>query len=258
MNKSKRKLRGFTLLELIIVIAILAIMAAILVPSVSDYIRTNHIRSANTQAQQLFMAAQDYLTNEQIRGTTASELTGKTDPADIPRVCWIMVNTEQGYDSANYDNTNKTTIVDSYGIKKSTATAYANDDTNMGFDYRFRSDGTKAYPIADGIESRLESSFKGSWVVAFYPTTFTVAYAVYNGYYKTTAECEAAVKLIGTNGGVKDSDSCVSRLYSYEFSTTGVSTTAAQESDFMHPSEGITPHMYTGQFPVRDFSKDPI
>lgn len=255
MNKSKRKLKGFTLLELIIVIAILAIMAAILVPSISDFIRTNHIRSANSQAQQVFMAAQDYLVTEQIKGTKVKDITGTDTPS---KLCWIMVNTEQGYDSANYDNSNKTTIVDSYGIKKSTATAYANDDTNMGFDYRFRSDGTKAYPIADGIESRLESSFKGSWVVAFYPKTFTVAYAVYNGYYKTTAECEAAVKLIGTNGGVKDSDSCVSRLYSYEFSVSGVSTIDAQESDFMHPNEGISPHMYTGQFPVRDFSKDPI
>ena len=258
MNKSKRKLRGFTLLELVIVIAILAIMAAILIPSVSDYIRMNQILSANSQAQQLFMAAQDYLTNEQIRGTTASELTGKTKPADIPKVCWIMVNTEIGFNNSDYDTSNKTTVVDSFGIMKSTASSYADDSTNLGYDYRYRVDGTKSYPIADGIESRLEPGFKGSWVVAFYPTTFTVAYAVYNGYYKTTAECEAAVKLIGTNGGVKDSDSCVSRLYSYEFSTKGVSTTAAQESDFMHPSEGITPHMYTGQFPVRDFTKDPI
>lgn len=242
MNKSRRKLRGFTLLELITVIAIIAIMAAILVPSISDYIRMNHIRSANSQAQQIYMAAQDYLTSEQIRGTKVKDITGTDSPS---RLCWIMVTTEQGYDSNNYDNSNKTTVVDSFGIKKN-----ADVTDNTGFDVRTVSGGLKSYPIADGIESRLESSFKGSWVVAFYPKTFTVAYAVYNGYYKTPAECEAAVKLIGTNGGVKDGSSCDDRLYLYEFSTGSGSTTEAQESDFMHPAAGITPHMYTGQYPV--------
>ena len=256
MNKSKPKLKGFTLLELIIVIAILAVMMAILVPSISDYIRTNHILSANDQAQQIYMAAQDYLANEQIKGTKTKDMVAT--PSSPPRLCWIMVTTETGYDSSNYDKSNKTRVVDSYGIKQSTATSYANDDTNMGFDYRFKSDGTKAYPIADGIEARLESSFKGSWVVAFYPQTFTVAYAVYNDYYKTTAECEAAVKLIGTNSGVKNDTSCDDRLYLHEFTTGSGSITTAQESDFMHPSEGISPHMYTGQFPVRDFTADPI
>lgn len=237
MNKSKRKLRGFTLLELITVIAIIAIMAAILVPSISDYIRMNHIRSANSQAQQIYMAAQDYLVTEQIKGTKVKDITGTDTP---PTLCWIMVNTEQGYDANNYDNSNKTTIVDSYGIKKN-----ADVSDNTGFDVRTTSGGLKSYPIADGIEARLESSFKGSWVVAFYPKTFTVAYAVYNGYYKTTAECEAAVKYVGTNN-------CTApyrkNLYLYEFDTGSGSTTEAQESDFMHPSG--TPRMYTGQFPI--------
>ncbi|MGN0638975.1 MAG: Tfp pilus assembly protein FimT/FimU [Huintestinicola sp.] len=242
MNNSKRKLRGFTLLELVIVIAILAIMAAILVPNISDYIRTNHIKSANSQAQQVYMAAQDYLISEQIKGTTAKDITGTATP---PRLCWIMVNTEQGYDSTKYDKSNKTTVVDSFGIKQDPATGFDVRKITVG------SDTLNAYPIADGIESRLESSFKGSWVVAFYPSTFTVAYAVYNDYYSTTAECEAAVKLIGTNGGVKDASSCDDRLYLYEFNVDANGRNPrAQESDFMHPTQGVTPHMYTGQFPV--------
>ena len=75
MNKSRRKLKGFTLLELIVVVAIIAVMAAILVPSVMDYIRSNKIRSANEQAQQIFMAAQDYLVTEQARGVKAADIT---------------------------------------------------------------------------------------------------------------------------------------------------------------------------------------
>ena len=230
MNKSRRKLKGFTLLELIIVIAILAVLSAILIPSISDYIRTNHIQSANSQAQQVYMAAQDYLVSEQVKGVRASDIMDGT-----PKLCWILVTTEQGYDSGNYDK-NKTSVVDSYGIKSDYVQTTVDSKTK--------------YPIADGIESRLESSFKGSWAVAFYPNTFTVAYAVYNDYYKTTTECSDAVKLIGTNGGQHSDTSCDDRLYLYEFNIGGTNAKQSQESDFIHPDSSETPHMYTGQFPV--------
>ncbi|MDD6990946.1 MAG: type II secretion system protein [Oscillospiraceae bacterium] len=235
MNKSKPKLKGFTLLELIIVIAILAVMMAILVPSISDYIRTNHIRSANSQAQQIYMAAQDYLVYEQIKGTTTNDIV--SDSSSIPTLCWIVVTTEPGYDSSQYDDTNKTTVVASSDINSDFLTK--NDSTTGSKDY---------YRIADGIESRLGSDFKGSWMVAFYPKTFTVAYAVFNDYYKTTAQCEDAVKLIGTDSEQPD-DACAGRIYKSEFNVGGAPE-EAQESDFMHADTDEVDHMYTGQYPI--------
>lgn len=241
---NKRKLKGFTLLELVVVIAIISIMAAVLIPNISDYLRSNKIKTANDQAQQIFMAAQDYLVSEQIRGVTVKDLTGTDSPSNL---CWIMVSTEIGTDSTAYDKSNKTTVVDSHGIKTSTATTYADNDTNTGFDYRIQKDGTISYPIADGVEARLDDGFKGSWVVAFYPKTFTVAYAVYNGYYNTVSDCNNAVKLIGTNNG---GSVVTGRLYVSEYGTGVSSTKDTQESDFSHPDSSESGHMYTGQFPI--------
>lgn len=232
MDKSKRKLRGFTLMELIIVMAIIAILAAILVPSITGYIRTNRILTANDQAHQVYMAAQDYLTSEQIRGTKASEIM----PASSSnKLCVIAVRTDIGSDSSQKDKKNKTTILDSY---------------NISDDFKSKTDsGVTSFRIADGIESRLETGFSGSWVVAFYPKTFTVAYAVYNDFYKDTSERDAAVKFIGTNNGSTSDSTMDDRLYTHLFNGAS-STKLAQESDFIHPDSSETDHLYAGQYPV--------
>ncbi|WP_432650179.1 prepilin-type N-terminal cleavage/methylation domain-containing protein [Huintestinicola sp.] len=234
MNKSKPKLKGFTLLELIIVIAIIAIMAAVLVPNVLSYIRTSQIQAANTQAQQIYMAAQDYLTSLQVKGVKPSDIADST----TTKVCWIMVTSDIAADSTKADN-NRTVVPFSSGIKS---------------DYiqKVNADLKVAFPIADGIEARLDGSFNGSWVIAFYPKTFTVAYAVYNGKLSDEADRNNAVYLIGTNSGKSGANvaQCNDRLYTTEFGSAA-STEKCQELDIIHhPVSGEPIHDYTGQYPI--------
>ena len=66
--------KGFTLIELIVVIAIIGVLAAILVPSMLGYIRKSKINAANSTAAQVHKAANTALTE--------IDEEGKEMPAD--------------------------------------------------------------------------------------------------------------------------------------------------------------------------------
>ena len=68
----KTKQKGFTLVELIVVIAIIGILAGILVPSIMGYVRKSKVKAANMNAKNTFTALNNAATDLACDGKISS------------------------------------------------------------------------------------------------------------------------------------------------------------------------------------------
>lgn len=73
MKNSNKK--GFTLVELVVVIAIIGVLAAILVPSMMGYVKKSRLKTANGNAKTAYNAVAEYLADQETQGLLSSAST---------------------------------------------------------------------------------------------------------------------------------------------------------------------------------------
>lgn len=81
-----RKQKGFTLIELVIIVAIIGILLGVLVPSWGYFLQRGRIKSQNNKAKSIFNAAQTIITDldfAERRYVAAYKKTGATDAEKI-------------------------------------------------------------------------------------------------------------------------------------------------------------------------------
>lgn len=87
INTLKRE-KGFTLIELMIVVAILGILAAIAIPALSKYMRRAKTSEAKAQIAKMFDGSSAYFQEEHVgRGATDFISSGGSITAQAPHVC---------------------------------------------------------------------------------------------------------------------------------------------------------------------------
>lgn len=110
MNLTKKKKKGFTLIELMAVIAIIAILAAVLVPTVSGYIKRAKKTAIVTQVSTAITAIETYNATS---STAISEDASKTITEIATTVGGDLLPKE------NFDKIGAMTVAEAYAINKS-------------------------------------------------------------------------------------------------------------------------------------------
>ena len=144
--KKKKNRKGFSLVELIVVLVIMAILAAALIPSLTGYIRKTKEQNVNSECQSAVQAAQTIESGAFADGNytftsggTSYTIKGVTDTTSSPDAKAAIKAL------AEVPGTIESVSIDTNGDHRITALVYTGKDGSTQCKYELTSDGVGKY-----------------------------------------------------------------------------------------------------------------
>jgi type IV pilus assembly protein PilA len=128
--KLKKRFKGFTMIELIIVMAILAVLCGVLVPNGIAWIRDSKIKTCNSEAKTIFNTAVTVLQDYQLEGKVSKIVSndGANNTATIVSVA--------GKDTAYFGKYSTSATKDNEAVQKITSKLGSNFSDNSAWSVR--------------------------------------------------------------------------------------------------------------------------
>ena len=109
--RALKEKKGFTLVELIVVLVILAILAALLIPALTGYIDKARKESIVAETRQVVMAAQTEISGQGVKSVSWSAKNTATDPT-LGEIAKLAELSKDNIKTIEYDAAGKVTKVE--------------------------------------------------------------------------------------------------------------------------------------------------
>ncbi len=140
----KKSQKGFTLVELVVVIAIIGVLAAILVPSMLNYVKKSRLKTANSNAKTAYNALAENFAEAETQGYPLKDVLKADDPAPLTGEAVYKVEPDTVYIAKTDDET-----LEGAGGAQKVAAALAENGNESGcfMVTQGRTNGTNTYVL---------------------------------------------------------------------------------------------------------------